>query len=72
MKILIATDVYKPMINGVVISTNNLYEQLKMKGHDVRILTLSNNRSSRKEGDVYFVGSFPVRVYPQARMTVKP
>lgn len=72
MKILIATDVYKPVINGVVISTFNLYEQLKKRGHDVKILTLSNTRGSQKLGDVYFVGSFPVRVYPQARMTVKP
>lgn len=72
MKILIATDVYIPIINGVVISTYNLYEQLKVKGHDVRILTLSNTRNSKKDGDIYYVGSFPVRVYPQARMTVKP
>jgi len=72
MKILIATDVYMPVINGVVISTFNLYEQLKLRGHEVRILTLSSNRSSKKEGDIYYVGSFPVRVYPQARMTVKP
>jgi len=72
MKILIATDVYKPVINGVVISTFNLYEQLKKKGHEVKILTLSNTRGSKKIGDVYYVGSFPVRVYPQARMRVKP
>lgn len=72
MKILIATDVYKPIINGVVISTFNLYEQLKIRGHDVRILTLSNTRSSKHLGDIYYVGSLPVRVYPQARMTVRP
>ncbi|HZK88298.1 MAG TPA: hypothetical protein VFC27_04005 [Anaerovoracaceae bacterium] len=40
MKILITTDVYKPIINGVVISTYNLYKQLKKRGHDVKILTL--------------------------------
>jgi len=72
MKILITTDVYKPVINGVVISTFNLYEQLKRRGHDVKILTLSNTRASNKSGDVFFIGSLPVRVYPQARMTVKP
>ncbi|MBK5262571.1 MAG: glycosyltransferase family 4 protein [Peptostreptococcaceae bacterium] len=72
MKILITTDVYKPVINGVVISTYNLYEQLKNRGHDVKILTLSNTRTSKKSGDIYFIGSLPVRVYPQARMTVKP
>lgn len=72
MKVLIATDVYKPVINGVVISTFNLYEQLKSRGHDVKILTLSNTRASRKSGDAYLIGSLPVRVYPQARMTVRP
>lgn len=72
MKILIATDVYKPSINGVVISTVNLYEQLKERGHDVKILTLSNTRASNKVGDAYLIGSLPVRVYPQARMTVRP
>ena len=72
MKILIATDVYKPIINGVVISTFNLYEQLKKRGHDVKILTLSNTRASNKSDDIFYIGSLPVRVYPQARMTVKP
>jgi len=72
MKILITTDVYKPIINGVVISTFNLYEQLKKRGHDVKILTLSNTRASKKSGDVFYIGSLPVKVYPQARMTVKP
>lgn len=72
MKILLATDVYTPMINGVVVSVQNLYEQLKAKGHDVRILTLSENRSSRIEGDIYFVGSLPVMIYPKTRMTAKP
>ncbi|MBK5246162.1 MAG: glycosyltransferase family 4 protein [Peptostreptococcaceae bacterium] len=72
MKILITTDVYKPIINGVVISTYNLYEQLKKRGHDVKILTLSNTRTSYKSEDFYYIGSLPVRVYPQARMTVKP
>lgn len=72
MKILITTDVYKPVINGVVISTFNLYEQLKERGHDVKILTLSNTRRSTISGDIFYIGSLPVRVYPQARMTVKP
>jgi 1,2-diacylglycerol 3-alpha-glucosyltransferase len=72
MKILITTDVYMPVINGVVISTINLYEQLKRRGHDVKILTLSNTRVSRKSEDIYYIGSLPVRIYPQARMTVRP
>lgn len=72
MKILLATDVYSPMINGVVVSVQNLYKQLQDKGHDVRILTLSENRTSRMEGNIYFVGSLPVMIYPKTRMTAKP
>ncbi len=71
MKILITTDVFKPAVNGVVTSVLILYEQLRKQGHDVRILTLSNNRRSRKEKDVYYIGALPAFLYPNARMTVR-
>jgi 1,2-diacylglycerol 3-alpha-glucosyltransferase len=71
MKILITTDVFKPVVNGVVTSVLILYEQLKKQGHDVRILTLSNDRWSRKEKDVYYIGALPAFLYPNARMTVR-
>ncbi|KHD34250.1 glycosyl transferase [Clostridium acetobutylicum] len=71
MKILITTDAYYPMINGVVVSTNNLYKQLKMAGHDVRILTLSYNGREYVEGDIYYLNSHFVKVYPDARI-MKP
>ncbi|AAK81517.1 1,2-diacylglycerol 3-alpha-glucosyltransferase [Clostridium acetobutylicum] len=71
MKILITTDAYYPMINGVVVSTNNLYKQLKMAGHDVRILTLSYNGREYIEGDIYYLNSHFVKVYPDARI-MKP
>lgn len=71
MKILITTDVFKPVVNGVVTSVLILYEQLRKQGHDVRILTLSNNRRSRKEKDVYYIGALPAFLYPNARMTVR-
>lgn len=59
------------MINGVVVSTNNLYKQLKMAGHDVRILTLSYNGREYIEGDIYYLNSHFVKVYPDARI-MKP
>ncbi|MFX0547958.1 glycosyltransferase family 4 protein [Hathewaya histolytica] len=68
MKILITTDTYFPMVNGVVISTNNLYRELKKLGHDVRILTLSDSHKSRIEGDVYYIRSAGLRIYPGARI----
>ncbi|MFL0252759.1 glycosyltransferase family 4 protein [Clostridium neuense] len=68
MKILITTDTYYPMINGVVISVNNLYKQLKRLGNDVKILTLSYDGKQHVEGDVYYLNSRFVRVYPQAKI----
>lgn len=70
MKILITTDTFKPAVNGVATSTNNLYEELKAFGHDVRILTLSDCLEARKDGDIYFQKSFSATVYPGARVKV--
>ncbi|CDZ74568.1 glycosyl transferase, group 1 family [Peptoniphilus sp. ING2-D1G] len=70
MKVLITTDLYKPQINGVVTSVVNLYSELKKLGVDVKILTLSKTLKSHIEGDVYYVSSFPVKVYPDVRASV--
>lgn len=68
MKILITTDLYTVNTNGVVTSVKNLYDELAAKGHDVRILTLSENTHSHKDGDVYYIRSMPFAVYPDVRM----
>ena len=69
MKILITSDWYKPVINGVVTSVENLKKGLETAGHDVRILTLSGNAHSRMEDGVYYVGSINAGiVYPNARL----
>jgi 1,2-diacylglycerol 3-alpha-glucosyltransferase len=68
MKILITTDTFSPMINGVVTSVKNLYKELKHNGHDVKILTLSNSGNETVDGDVYYVKSIPIGVYPDARI----
>ncbi len=71
MKILITTDCYIPTINGVVISTLNLKNELIKKGHEVRILTLSDTRISyEKQGDIYIGSAGAQRVYPEARLTL--
>lgn len=57
MKILITTDWYRPVINGVVTSVENLTNGLISLGHDVRILTLSHNRHSYSDGRVIYLGS---------------
>lgn len=70
MKILITTDAYENMINGVAVSVHNLYSALKAAGEDVRILTLSPNHSSYQEGDVYYIRSAPLKIYPDTRATL--
>ncbi|OOP74331.1 glycosyltransferase family 4 protein [Clostridium beijerinckii] len=70
MRILITTDVFTPTVNGVVTSVLNLRTQLMRRGHDVRILTLSEDNISRKEENVYYIKSFGVNIYPDARATI--
>ena len=43
MKVLITTDWYEPVINGVVTSVLMLRRELEARGHEVRVVTLSNS-----------------------------
>lgn len=71
LKILITTDLYTTSTNGVVTSVQNLFDELTHKGHDVRILTISNNLHSHKDGAVYYIRSVPLgAVYPDLRMPI--
>lgn len=73
MKILITTDWYKPAVNGVVTSVVSLSDEFTALGHDVRILTLSGDRHSRKCGNVTYIGSVGVgKIYPNARLRAAP
>jgi len=68
MKILITTDTYYPITNGVVISTDNLYKQLKHLGHDVKILTLSFEGKEHISGDIFYFNSLNINIYPDVRI----
>ena len=69
MKILITTDLYTTETNGVVTSVKNLSEELVRRGHDVRILTVSNDLHSCRIGNVYYIRSLPLgAIYPDVRM----
>ncbi len=57
MKVLITTDCYKPMINGVVTSIINLEAELRRLGHEVKILCPSENHCCIENGDIYKIGS---------------
>lgn len=69
MKILITSDCYLPTVNGVVTSIQQLSENLKQQGHDVRILTLSQSLRTYVEGDVTYLASMDADlIYPDARI----
>lgn len=71
MKVLITTDLYTTSTNGVVTSVRNLMEELIKKGHDVRILTVSEKLKSHVEENIYYIKSVPLGfVYPNVRMPV--
>lgn len=71
MKVLITSDWYFPVVNGVVRSILNLKEYLEENGHEVYVLTLSNGHRSYKKDNVYYIGSVDIgRVYPDARLRI--
>lgn len=69
MKILITSDWYIPAVNGVVTSVKDLRRELALRGHEVRVLTLSQSRHSYERDGVTYLGSVPAGlVYPGARL----
>lgn len=71
MKVLITTDWYAPVINGVVTSVLLLQRELEKLGHEVRVVTLSNDLHTYKDGNVYYMGSVSAnKIYPGARLKI--
>lgn len=70
MKILLTSDWPVSAVNGVAISIMNLYKELKKLGHDVKVLSLSDNSDFYKDGDFYYVKSFEIHIYPEVRATL--
>lgn len=69
MKILIASDSYK-QINGVSNSVSLLVHGLRELGHEVKVLSLSENRKSYREGDDYYIASVDALIYPDMRLSM--
>lgn len=70
MKILITTDTYTSMVNGVVRSIVNLKNILTDMGNEVRVMTLSERNYSYKNEEVYYIKSIRVNpIYPNARFS---
>lgn len=75
MKILITTDWYAPVVNGVVTSVLNLQTWLTALGHDVRVLTLKSPRDSeiQSQTGVWRIPSISAgKIYPNARLALLP
>lgn len=75
MKILITTDWYAPVVNGVVTSVLNLQTWLGRLGHDVRVLTLKSPRDATDQvpGTTWRIPSISAgRIYPNARLALMP
>lgn len=70
MKVLLSSDLNPGQVNGVVISVENLKKELESMGHEVRLLTLSPDIGSYKDGDTYYVGSLPLNIYPDLRASL--
>ncbi|MCR4739947.1 MAG: glycosyltransferase [Lachnospiraceae bacterium] len=70
MKILISTDSYKYNISGVTAVVLTLCTGLRNLGHEVKTLSLSNSNRSFKDGDDYYIKSFPAFYYPDMRMSL--
>ena len=69
MKILIATDCYIHNLGGVATAILALSSGLRRQGHEVRTLTLSSSNHSYRDGNDYYVRSFPAFYYPDMRMS---
>lgn len=72
MKILITTDWYAPVVNGVVVSVLLLQRELEKLGHEVRVVTLAPGLRSFRKGSIYYIGSVSAgKIYPGARLRLR-
>jgi len=68
MNIGIFTDAYYPQINGVVISTQILKEELENLGHKVTVITVSDPNIENDQEGVLRLKSIPFAVLPNFRV----
>ena len=70
MKIVISTDIYYPMINGVAVFSRNLAMGMSQRGHDVVVLAPSIDGDFHMEKDAE--GGFRVARLPSFKMPFYP
>ena len=70
MKILLTADENKSLMNGAAGVVITLEDALRKMGHEVKVLMLSPDNHGIKEGENdYYLPSYPVKLYPDLRMT---
>ena len=68
-RVLLLTDSYRPTVNGVVSSVDELRRGLREAGHEVRVLTVGPTRRTTFDGEVYRLPSLDAsHLYPHARL----
>jgi glycosyltransferase involved in cell wall biosynthesis len=76
MKILIASDLHWPTINGVATFSRNLAKGLADRGHEVIVIAPSQNGKAHVEKDgnhtVYRTASVPFPFYQNFRISITP
>lgn len=76
MKILIASDLHYPTINGVATFSRNLARGLAARGHEVLVIAPSQNGKPCKEVDgnhaIYRTASVPFPFYQNFRISLTP
>jgi len=70
MKIAIFTEVYKPIVNGVVTSVDSLAEQLRTLGHDVFTFAPHIPKGAESAGRVFRMPSLPLPARTEYRLTL--
>lgn len=69
MKILITTEFYLPLRCGVTTAVLNQRIALERQGHEVRILTIGENKESYYSDGVYFIRSNSLKLYMDSYTT---
>ena len=70
MKVLITSEDYTFQTGGVTNVIYSLEKGLRDRGHEVKVLALSNRNQSFREGDSYYIRSVSALYYPEQRFSV--
>jgi 1,2-diacylglycerol 3-alpha-glucosyltransferase len=70
MRVGLFTEIYRPVINGVVASVEALASGLQARGHEVFCFAPSMPGTARSEGDVHRIPSLPLPVRTPYRLTL--